>query len=67
MTIPTLFAVYPAETKMINSNIGIKIIQDKAIYFNADGQFISMIKMIIRETRKTRILLIILLLQGNEN
>lgn len=33
----TLFPVYPTGTKMINSNIGIQIIQGKAIYFNADG------------------------------
>ena len=33
----TFFPVYPADTKMINSKIGIKIIQCKVLYFNTDG------------------------------
>ena len=33
----TFFPVYPSDTKMINSKIGIKILQDKALYFNGDG------------------------------
>lgn len=33
----TLFPVYPVGTKMINSKIGIQIIEGKALYFNTDG------------------------------
>lgn len=33
----TFFPVYPFDTKMINSKIGIKTIQDIVLYFNGDG------------------------------
>jgi len=33
----TLFPVYPADTKMINSNIGIKTVGLKVMYFNSGG------------------------------
>lgn len=33
----TFFPVYPADTKMINSKIGIKTIEGMVLYFNADS------------------------------
>jgi len=33
----TLFPIYPAETRMINSTIGIKTVGEKVIYFNSGG------------------------------
>ncbi len=33
----TLFPVYPSDIRMINSNIGVKTIQEKIFYFNEGG------------------------------
>jgi len=40
----TLFPLYPVETRMINSKIGIKTIDEKVIYFNSGGPIYEHLK-----------------------
>jgi hypothetical protein len=40
----TLFPIYPVETRMINSTIGIKAIAEKVVYFNSGGPIYEHLK-----------------------